>query len=70
MKRSQQIIIIGSIVLLLGAFLPWISVPNLFGKTGASYAGIEIGWEGDGFVTGGIGLLLLLGVLVFKGSFG
>jgi hypothetical protein len=70
MKRSQQIILLGSIALLLGAFLPWISVPNLFGKAGPSYEGIEIGWEGDGIVTGGIGSLLLLGVLMFKGRFG
>jgi hypothetical protein len=70
MKKSQQIILIGSSALLLGAFLPWISVPNLFGKVGAAYEGIEIGWEGDGIVTGGIGLLLLLGVLMFKGRFG
>ena len=70
MKKSQLIILIGSCALLLGAFLPWISVPILFGKTGPSYEGIEIGWEGDGFVTGGIGLLLLLGVLVSKGRVG
>lgn len=60
--------IVGSIILIIGAFLPWISVANLFGKAGSAYEGIAVGWEGDGVLTGGIGLLLLLGTLVFKGS--
>lgn len=68
MKRGQQVTLIGSIVLIIGAFLPWISVANLFGKAGSAYEGIAVGWEGDGVLTGGIGLLLLLGTLVYKGS--
>lgn len=70
MKRGKLMTLIGSIVLIIGAFLPWISVASLFGKTGPAYEGIAIGWEGDGVITGGIGLLLLLGAMLFKGSSG
>jgi hypothetical protein len=36
------------------------SVPVLFSVEGPTFEAIEIGWEGDGFITGGIGLILLL----------
>jgi hypothetical protein len=35
------------------------SVPVLFGVEGPAYESIEIGWEDNGFITGGIGLLLI-----------
>jgi hypothetical protein len=46
------------------------SVPILFGVEGPEYEAIEIGWEDNGFVTGGIGLILLLGGLFLKGRAG
>jgi len=39
------------------------SVPVLFGVEGPAPEAIEIGWEDNGIVTGGIGLILLLGGL-------
>jgi hypothetical protein len=44
------------------------SVPILFGVQGPAYESIEIGWEDNGLITGGIGLVLLLGAIFFKGS--
>jgi len=52
---------IGGLALVIGAFLPWMSVPVLFGVEGPAYEAIETGWEDNGTVTGGIGLILLLG---------
>jgi len=43
------------------------SVPVLFGVEGPTFEAIEIGWEGDGFITGGIGLILLLVGIFWKG---
>jgi hypothetical protein len=66
MKVDRILIVIGGALLIIGARLPWISVPALFGVEGPAYEAIEIGWEGDGFMTGGIGLILLLGALLIK----
>jgi hypothetical protein len=43
------------------------SVPVLFGVQGPAYEAIEIGWEDNGFITGGIGLILLLGGIFWRG---
>jgi hypothetical protein len=43
------------------------SVPVLFGVEGPTMEAIEIGWEGDGLITGGIGLILLLIGIFWKG---
>jgi hypothetical protein len=43
------------------------SVPVLFGVEGPAYEAIEIGWEDNGFITGGIGLILLLGGIFWRG---
>ncbi|MFA9491942.1 MAG: hypothetical protein ACERK1_12015, partial [Anaerolineales bacterium] len=61
MSRGRVLVLVGALLLIIGGFLPWISVPNLFGLSGASFESIEIGWEGDGFLTAGIGLILILG---------
>jgi hypothetical protein len=60
MKTSRMLVLIGGLILIIGARLPWMSVPVLYGVEGAGYEAIEIGWEGDGTITGGIGLILLL----------
>ena len=57
----------GSLLLIVGGFLPWISVSNLFGLSGPSYEGIEVGWEGDRVLTTGAGLILILSQLLFGG---
>jgi hypothetical protein len=67
MNKGRILVLVGSLALIVGGFLPWISVPNLFGLSGPSYEGIEVGWEGDGFLTTGVGLILLLGELLFGG---
>jgi len=43
------------------------SVPVLFGVQGPAYEAIEIGWEDNGFITGGIGLILFLGGMFWRG---
>jgi hypothetical protein len=53
--------------LCIGARLPWISVPVLFGVQGP-LEGIEVGWEDNGIITGGKGLILLLIGLFYKGK--
>lgn len=68
MNKGRVLVLVGSILLILGGFLPWISVPNLFGLSGSSYVGIEAGWEGDGFLTVGLGLVLMLSELLFRGE--
>ncbi len=67
MNKGRLLVLVGSLLLIVGGFLPWISVPNLFGLSGPSYEGIEVGWEGDGFLTSGVGLILILGELLFEG---
>jgi hypothetical protein len=67
MNKGRILVLVGSLALIVGGFLPWISVPKLFGLSGLSYEGIEVGWEGDGFLTTGVGLILLLSELLFGG---
>jgi hypothetical protein len=68
MSRGRVLVLVGALLLIIGGFLPWISVPNLFGLSGTSFESIEIGWEGDGFLTAGIGLILILGELLLWGD--
>ena len=67
MNKGRILVLVGSLLLIVGGFLPWISVPNLFGLSGSFYEGIEVGWEGDGVLTTGIGLILVLSQLLFGG---
>ena len=67
MRTNRMFVLLGSMLLILGSRLPWISVPVLFGVEGSAFEAIEIGWEGDGFITGGIGLILLLIGIFWKG---
>ena len=64
-----MLVLIGGSILILGSRLPWMSVPVLFGVEGPTFEAIEIGWEGDGFITGGIGLILLLIGISWSGRF-
>jgi hypothetical protein len=67
MNKRRLLVLVGSLLLIVGGFLPWISVPDLFGLSGPSYKGIEAGWEGDGVLTTGVGLILILSELLFGG---
>jgi hypothetical protein len=60
MKTNRILVLMGGLMLIAGAHLPWMSVPVLFGVQGPTFEAIEIGWEDNGFITGGIGLILLL----------
>ncbi|MFC2054520.1 hypothetical protein ACFLV7_09550 [Chloroflexota bacterium] len=42
-------------------------MPNLFGLSGPSYEGIEVGWEGDRVLTTGVALILILSQVLFGG---
>jgi hypothetical protein len=71
MHPSRALVIIGGLILCIGARLPWISVPALFNVShGDLLEGIEVGWEDNGIITGGIGLILLLIGLLHKGKAG
>ncbi len=66
MRTNRVLILIGAALLIVGARLPWMSVPALFGVEGFGYEAIEIGWEDNGLTTGGIGLVLLLAGIVWN----
>ena len=70
MRANRMLVIIGGLILILGSRLPWISVPILFGVEGPAFEALEIGWEGSGYITGGIGLILLLIGIFWKGRIG
>jgi hypothetical protein len=67
MRINRTLVLIGGMILILGSRLPWISVSVLYGVEGPAFEAIEIGWEGDGFITGGIGLILLLVGIFWRG---
>jgi hypothetical protein len=69
-QAGRVFVIIGGVILVIGARLPWMSAPVLFGVEGHAYEAIEVGWEDNGIVTGGIGLILLLGGLFLGGRRG
>lgn len=64
MHRGQQLALLGALALLVGALLPWASVTSPILGLSLSKAG----YEGDGMFTGAIGLLLLLGSVLYKGE--
>lgn len=68
MKRTQIIILFGGVALIVAAFLPWMKPVVLFGEAAIGHEGIAIGWEGDGFFTGGVGAILLVISLFYKGK--
>jgi hypothetical protein len=70
MRTNRLLVLIGGLILILGSRLPWMSVPVLFGVEGPAVEAIEIGWEDNGFVTGGIGLILLLVGIFWRGRIG
>ena len=68
MNQAQKITLIGALVLIIAAFLPWIKPTVLFGEAAISQESIAVGWEGDGIITGGVGWILLLVAFFFKGK--
>jgi len=70
MRTNRMLVLMGGLILILGSRLPWMSVPVLFGVEGPTFEAIEIGWEDNGFVTGGIGLALLLVGIFWRGRIG
>lgn len=70
MRTNRMLVLIGGLILILGSRLPWISAPVLYGIEGSAFEAIEIGWEGGGDITGGIGLILLLIGILWQGRAG
>ena len=70
MRTNRLLVLLGGLILILGSRLPWMSVPVLFGVEGPAFEAIEIGWEDNGFITGGIGLILLLVGMFWRGRIG
>ena len=70
MNQAQKITLIGALVLIIAAFLPWIKPTVLFGEAAISQESIAVGWEGDGIITGGVGWILLLAAFFSKESQG
>jgi hypothetical protein len=56
---------VGAVGLLVGAILPWATMSAPFVGTVSIY-----GYEGDGLISGGIGLVMLIVVLASKGKTG
>ena len=63
--KQQLLLFLGGIGLLIGAFLPWSIHSSMLGD----YS-IHWGYEGNGVITGGIGLLLIIGLMIRKGKLG
>ena len=70
MQTNRMLVLAGGLALIIGARLPWISAPVLFGVEGPVVQAIEIGWEDKGFITGGIGFILFLIGIFWKGRMG
>jgi len=70
MRLNRLLVLIGGLILILGSRLAWMSVPVLYGVEEPALKAIEIGWEDNGFITGGIGLILLLVAIFWKGMIG
>ncbi len=70
MQTTRILVFAGGLILMIGSRLPWMSVRILFGVEGPAYENIEPGWEDNGVITAGIGLILLLIGLLWKGRIG
>jgi hypothetical protein len=70
MRTNRMLVLTGGLILILGSRLPWMSIPVLYGVEGPAFESIEIGWEDNGYVTGTIGLILLLVGIFWRGRIG
>jgi len=70
MHTNRLFVLLGGLILILGARLPWISAPVLYGDVGYSLESIEIGWEDSGYIPAGVGLILLLIGIFWQGRAG
>jgi hypothetical protein len=70
MRINRLLILIGGLILILGSRLRWMSVPVLFGVEGPAFEAIETGWEDNGIITAGIGLILILVAMFWSGRIG
>lgn len=64
MNRSQRMALFGGVGLIIGALLPWASLTSLVLGTSLSAAG----YEGDGLLTGALGLVFAIVALSRKGT--
>jgi hypothetical protein len=66
MNRGQLLTLLGGIGLILGAALPWATLTSYYFRVTTSKAG----FEGDGMITGAIGVILILFAILEKGKTG
>ena len=64
MNRAQQVTLIGAFGLVIGALLPWVSMSSPLLSVSMEFKG----YEGDGILSGGIGVIVLLIALLYKGK--
>ncbi len=60
MQPSRWLVFAGAALLIVSARLPWMSAPVLFRVEDPVSRSLEIGWEDNGLITGGLGLLLVI----------
>ena len=60
MILSRFLVIMGGLILIIASRMRWMSTVVLFGVSDPISRALEIGWEDNGYVTGMIGLILLL----------
>src|SRR5512143_3864228 len=60
MQKPRWLVLAGALLLIVSARLQWMSAPVLFGVDDPVSRALEIGWEDNGFITGGLGLLLVI----------
>jgi hypothetical protein len=64
MNNARVLTLLGAIGLIVGAFLPWVSIKSVLGSF------FESGIKGYGVFSAGIGVILLLMALLAKGKAG
>jgi len=62
MSKGRRLVLLGAAGLIIGALTAWSEVKSIFGTITVS------GFDGDGKLTGGLGVILLLVVFLAKGK--
>jgi len=60
MHLNRFLVIVGGLILIIASQMRWMSTVVLFGLSDPVSRSLEIGWEDNGYITGGIGIILLL----------
>jgi hypothetical protein len=68
MSINRRLVLGGGLILIISSRMRWMSAFVLFGVTDPVSRALEVGWEDNGFITGGIGIILLLIGIFHKGK--